>query len=166
MNLAVLSSDGVYRYTLTRLVDPELLGPYRGTVNFVMLNPSTADAQVDDPTVRKCMGFAGRWGFQRLVVTNLYALRATDSTKLLDHRDPVGPGNDAAIREAAEIADLVLVAWGNGPGPSLHLERRAEHVAGLIQKPLFCIEKNLATGTPRHPLYIQNLREPKPYALP
>lgn len=85
---ADISACGAYRYRLDRL--GALLG--RGAVNFVMLNPSTADAEQDDPTIRRCLGYAFRWGFARLIVTNLYALRSTDPRALWEHPDPIGPG--------------------------------------------------------------------------
>lgn len=82
---AVLSPCGRYRYELTRRWAP---GPL---VGWVMLNPSRADAHTDDPTVRRCVGFAHRWGYGGLIIRNLYALRATDPAALADHLDPVGP---------------------------------------------------------------------------
>jgi len=81
---AVLSDCGTYRYSLTRRWSP---GPLLG---WVMLNPSRADALVDDPTIRRCVGFARRWGFAGIVVRNLYALRATDPRELSRHPAPVG----------------------------------------------------------------------------
>lgn len=102
-----------HRFTLYR----EWLGT-GGTVNFIMLNPSTADDTFDDPTIRKCIGFAKRWGYSRLSVTNLYAFRATDPKDLyelarVDYAKAVGENNDAHIIREAKAAKLICAAWGN-----------------------------------------------------
>src|ERR1019366_833740 len=85
--------DRPYRYSLWRRV-----GESRRRVLFVMLNPSTADAIVDDPTIRRCMGFARTWGFGELEVCNLFAYRSPCPSALLRAADPVGPSNDRALR--------------------------------------------------------------------
>lgn len=110
---AIISTDGIYRYRLTRLL------PGNGTVVFVMLNPSTADASLDDPTIRKCRGFANRWGFGRVEVVNLFAYRATKPTDLSRARsmgvNVVGPENGFHIEEilAGESqVDRIIAAWG------------------------------------------------------
>src|SRR5689334_19453129 len=106
---AVISACGRYRYVLTRQVGP---GSRRAT--FVMLNPSTADATNDDPTIRRCIGFAREWGCGRLVVLNLFAFRATDPADLKRAIDPVGPENrDWFERTLRPPHDGPLVcAWG------------------------------------------------------
>lgn len=146
---AVFSEDRVYRYALWRTWDRPL-----GVVNFVMLNPSTADEHANDPTVERCERFARRWGYGGLTVTNLYALRSTDPGALRDHPDPVGPGNDRAIRRCASVfeATVVVVAWGN------HGSDRAHEVLALLGEirpaslPVVCLGVN-RTGQPVHPLY-------------
>ena len=110
-----------YRYRLSRTWDPT--GP---VVAFVMLNPSTADAEVLDPTVRRCVGFARGWGFGSLEVVNLFAFRATDPRDLLRAAAPVGAANDRAILDAASAADRVVVAWGTR---GTHLGRATEVAA-------------------------------------
>lgn len=153
---AVLSSDGRYRYCLTRRWSPT--GP---TVRWIMINPSTADADLDDATVRRCVGFARRWGFAALVVHNLYALRATDPRELALADDPVGPDNDAHLCGEAgprvEV-DLTVCAWGAHPaaahraGPVLALLAAAgvrPHALALT-----------AAGAPRHPLYLPGTAAP------
>lgn len=139
-----------YRYTLTR--GPWLNG--EGTVLFVMLNPSTADELWDDPTIRRCIRFAQTWGYARLNVGNLYALRATDPRELFRAEDPVGPRNDLALIELARNADEVIVAWGATQTPQ---PERAEHVLDLLEAafgPVRCLGLTPATGRPRHPLYV------------
>jgi len=104
---AVFDPTRTFRYRLSRTWDRE--GP---VVAFVMLNPSTADAEVLDPTVRRCVGFARAWEFGSLEVVNLFAFRATDPRDLLLAAAPVGPDNDQAIVDAASAADRVVAAWG------------------------------------------------------
>lgn len=94
---AILSACGTYRYHLWRLWDKAL-----PVMVFVMQNPSTADASHDDPTIRKCIGFAKRHGYGGISVRNIFALRATDERILLTHHDPFGPENDAHLLAARE----------------------------------------------------------------
>lgn len=141
---AQLSDCRRYRYTLTRDWGT---GP---AATFIMLNPSTADATVDDPTIRRCVGFAHAWGCGRLIVGNLYALRATDPQALWNAVDPVGPDNDATLTRLLAQADGPLVAaWGGNA--------RADRVEALLALPgaerLACLGVTKA-GAPRHPLYL------------
>ena len=106
--LATISACGKYRYRLERE-----LGQIGPTVMFLMVNPSTADATQDDPTIRKCKGFASKLGGGTLLVGNLFAYRATDVTELRKTRDPVGPDNDKHLREMLYSADIVIAAWGS-----------------------------------------------------
>lgn len=114
MNDARFSPCRRYRYVLTR--DVSILNPR--LVNFVMLNPSTADATVDDPTIRRCIGYARAWDYGHLVVTNLFALRATDPRALKSEDDPIGPDNGEYIAAWAGRADLVVVAGGGNHRPA------------------------------------------------
>src|SRR5262249_40146014 len=106
---AVFSTDGRYRYLLTRRV-----GPGRKSATFIMLNPSTADATADDPTIRKCIGFARRWRCGVLRVVNLFAFRATDPDVLKAAADPVGPENRRWILRSIRRTNrqIVVCAWG------------------------------------------------------
>jgi len=110
---AILSDDGTYRYRLDRLLSPH----GHRWVTFVMLNPSTADAEQDDPTIRKCRGFAQRWECTGLTVVNLFAFRATDPHNLgLARRngvDVIGPDNPMHVTKAIRESDLVVAAWGS-----------------------------------------------------
>ena len=141
---AVLSSCGQYRYRLHR---SWLTG--EGTVLFIMLNPSTADAKTDDPTIRRCIGFAQRWGFRELVVGNLFAWRTTDPRELRMARDPVGPENDGHLIEMSDSADATIAAWG---------AHGAYHHRDLAVLGLLKAAESLGLtkqGHPRHPLYLR-----------
>ncbi len=157
---AVLSEDERYRYHLCRW-----WGDGRRVV-FVMLNPSTADADVDDPTVRKCMGFARRWGFDGIDVVNLYAFRATKPEKLAVARslaiDVIGASNNAFLtalaRQAHEQNAPLIGAWGAHAEPT--------RVQSVLRLPHFDRLHALAltkTGQPGHPLYLPNDSAPSPY---
>jgi len=145
--LATFDPSRTYRYRLTRTWDPD--GP---RVNFVMLNPSTADAFELDPTVRRCVGFARSWGFGSLEVTNIFAFRATDPTVLVAQSEPVGAGNDRAIRHAARTADRVVVAWGIRGTHQGRGNQVAALLAGLGVRPVAL--RVTKGGHPTHPLYV------------
>lgn len=140
---AVFDSTRRYRYELTRRWSD---GP---TVAFVMLNPSTADDRTDDATIRRCIGYARRWGYGTLRVANLFALRATDPARLKSADDPIGPDNDAHVLAVASEADRVVAAWG-AHGGYLHRDRRVLEMLGTLGD-VFCLGMTKA-GQPRHPL--------------
>lgn len=153
-----LSACGRYRYTLRRSWAAD--GPV-GT--FVMLNPSTADGTLDDPTIRRCVGFARTLGCASLLVVNLYAYRATDPRELRRVVDPVGPANDDAIAAAAvaagECDGPLIVAWGG----HAHLDR----VSDVMRLPGMGRAAALTkAGQPRHPLYLHRESRPSPWAPP
>jgi hypothetical protein len=120
---------------------------------FVMLNPSTADAFVEDPTIRRCLGFARRWGCGGLVVVNLFALRATDPKVMLSHAEPVGARNDDVIRAVAGMNVKVWVAaWGR---PGTHCGRAVQVRELLAARGVQLQHLGLTDGgQPRHPLYL------------
>jgi hypothetical protein len=151
---AVLDPTGAYRYRLWRRW---AAGP---SVLFVLLNPSTADAERDDPTVRRCMAFARRWGFGAVEIVNLFALRTAVPRRLRAAPDPVGPDNDRHIALTARRADLIVAGWG-AAGAYLG---RSTAVAGLLrrQAPLYCLGRT-ACGQPRHPLYVRGDARPSPW---
>ena len=105
------------------------------TLCFVMLNPSTADATRDDPTIRRCRGYAVRWGFQHLYVVNLFAYRATDPKELSESYsnwiDVVGPENDDYLCRVAKASDMIIAAWGAVPRA---LEWQAAHVREMLRQ--------------------------------
>ncbi|MFW5815779.1 MAG: DUF1643 domain-containing protein [Wenzhouxiangella sp.] len=133
-----------FRYALWRRWDAA--GP---RLMIVGLNPSTADAKRDDPTIRRCTRFARDWGYGSLVVTNLFAFRATDPAELKAVADPVGPRNDHWIRRMAARSDIIVAAWGNH-GSWLG---RSEHVCRMLSGRLYCLRLT-AAGQPAHPLYL------------
>lgn len=139
---AVLSPCGTYRYELRRTWAS---GPVCG---WIMCNPSTADAQADDPTIRRCVGFARSWGYAGIVVRNLYALRATDPRLLARHADPVGPDNDSSLMDAV-ANEITVCAWG-GHG------RRGDPVRSALADAGAALHFLAVTraGVPRHPLYL------------
>ena len=139
---AGLSRCGRYRYWLRRHWNPAL-----PQCTFIGLNPSTADAEINDPTLRRCIGFAKRWGYGSLLLVNLFAWRATDPRDLLDAPDPIGPQTNRWLRRATVESDLRVAAWGNGGT----LANRAYNVDKRLQ-PLHCLGIT-SLGMPRHPLY-------------
>jgi len=118
---------------------------------FVMLNPSTADATEDDPTIRRCLGFAQAWGRTGLTVANLYALRSTDPKALWKHSDPVGPENDDVLAGLAKQHRELVCAWGANAKPA-RVSRFRELIEGNGGT-LLCLGTT-KDGAPRHPLYL------------
>lgn len=148
---ATISPCGLYRYTLERRWDDDL-----PSVMFICLNPSTADEHVDDPTVRRCIGFARSLGFGSLVMTNLFAFRSTDPRGLLTASNPIGPENDAWLDRMHQQTDLAISAWGT---KGCFLERHRAVVARFRDLQCLGITKD---GYPRHPLYIRSDASPQP----
>jgi hypothetical protein len=146
---AVISACGRYRYLLTRQVGP---GPR--TATFIMLNPSTADATNDDPTIRRCIGFARQWGCGRLAVLNLFALRATDPTDLKRAKEPVGPENREWFERTlrGDHDGPVVCGWGvHGD----HLGQDSVVLGWLAALGVHPLALGLTRdGHPRHPLYL------------
>lgn len=142
---AVFSPCRLYRYTLTRTWDSAL-----PVVNFLMLNPSTADELVDDPTIARQIVRSKRWGYGGLVITNLFAWRSTDPRALPHVAEPVGAMNDGCIEVTARHSDLVIVGWGNHGG----LRGRSQAVLKLLESIPLKALKVTQEGHPQHPLYI------------
>lgn len=154
---ALVTRDRLYRYVLTRRWG---YGPH---ATFVMLNPSRADNNIDDPTVRRCIGFAREWGLYGLVVVNLYGYRSTDPRQIHEVEDPVGPENDMWIQRYLYTAarhDMPLVfAWGHHADPERVAEVRAMDYT----------DRALAFGLtsnrqPIHPLFLPSRMRPRPIA--
>ncbi len=143
---AVFSPDRRYRYSLLRVWD---FGHY---LTFCMLNPSTADETVDDPTVSRCIERAKMGGFAGLIVVNLFALRSTDPRALYSDPAPIGPDNDLAILKACSMSKLVICGWGKHGA----LMERGQRVLKTMRDSGFvphALKQNL-DGSPAHPLYI------------
>lgn len=155
---ATLSDCGRYRYRLGRAWDETL--PRLG---FVMLNPSTADADVDDPTIRKCMGFAERAGCGGIEVVNLFAWRATDPRALRAAGYPVGPLNIAAIADMLGAVPRVVCAWGANARGTIG-QNQSELALSLIRARGRTPEvlRLLDDGTPAHPLMLPYACQPAP----
>jgi hypothetical protein len=175
---AVLSDDRKYRYVLYRSLDgiawdaeyrPD--GMRRLTVCFVMLNPSVADENVNDPTIEKLIKYGVAWGFQRLAVVNMYAVIETDSKELRrqlracsEPKGPwdgslVGPLNDLYVNDVIRASTKVICGWGNEGA------LRAESLNSLLRAighEYWCFKKNL-NGTPVHPLYQRDAADLIPY---
>jgi len=157
---ATISVDGRYRYHLWRRW---LIGD-AGNVLFVMLNPSTADARQDDPTIRRCIGFAEAWGADRLDVVNLFAFRTSDPGELaqraVDGANIVGPDNDDEIFLHARLASRIIVAWGQHGDD---YPERVQKVLAILREALTYIAYSgprqleclgrTKSGQPVHPLY-------------
>ena len=144
---ATFSRDRRYRYRLWRRWDQT-----RPVVVFVLLNPSTADARHDDPTIRRCLGFARRWGYGGIEVVNLFAYRASDPRVLRTVRDPVGRANRHQVRAALARAELVVLGWGANTEGDRMLKVSHAYCLGLT-----------SAGQPRHPLYLRRDARPVPY---
>lgn len=150
---AVLSDDGLYRYRLGRRWAD---GP---TMVFVMLNPSTADALVADPTIRKCIGFARRDGAGAIDVVNLWAYRSPLPADLATVDDPIGPENNRHLAEAAAEArasgSKVVGGWGGRPTgiTSAAYFARIDQVKAVMGPPIFALDVTSA-GQPWHPCYL------------
>ena len=145
---AIVDPTGCYRYRLWRS-----WAASQARLVFVMLNPSTADAHHDDPTLRRCLGFAQRWSYGHLDVVNLFAWRATDPYALRQAVDPVGAENDRHLLQTADRGDAIILAWGNGGA----WNDRGQQVLTLLhqlEKPLYCLGKT-RQQQPRHPLYLK-----------
>jgi hypothetical protein len=148
MKTAVISACGNFRYLLTRQS-----GTGADVATFVMLNPSTADAELDDPTIRRCVAFSRLWGCGKLQVVNLFAFRATNPRDMMNAEDPIGPENAAYVKQAVEgVGGPVVCAWGvhgGHPGQDLAMLRWLRE-AGVMPMAL-AVTKD---GHPRHPLYV------------
>lgn len=150
---ARIDGTGRYRYSLSRAWNAH------GKVCWIMLNPSTADAKQDDPTIRRCMGFAASWGFGGIVVVNLFALRATDPRELQRQGGVVGPENDLTIITEARAAGRVMAAWGAHGS----LFFRSSKVVTMLRDTGVVLHHLGLTGRgePRHPLYVKGDTAPK-----
>lgn len=145
---AEFSPCKLYRYTLTRIWDDS-----KPACAFLLLNPSTADEIQDDPTIRRCIGFAKSWGFGALVILNLFAWRSTNPDVLGMIDDPVGVDNMAWILYATKDVPLILCGWGTKA-----VRNQDKEVLALLRahgRKLSALQVN-QDGTPSHPLYLRS----------
>ncbi len=146
---ATISACGKYRYMLRRTWDYRKLRAL-----FVMLNPSVADAEIDDPTIRSCIRLSKSLGYGSFEVVNLFALRATDPSELERAIDPVGPKNDERIEAALLRCDLAICAWGSHP-MAIGRGRTVRSMMRCRRPAVFCLGTT-KSGAPKHPLYIKS----------
>lgn len=157
-NAAWFSPCGRYRYLLMRTWN--YWQQDTRSVAFLGLNPSTADENVDDPTIRRCIGYAKAWGYDRLAMLNLFALRATDPKEMLASDDPIGPSNNVFLGQYARWSDLVVCCWGNHGS---HLGRADEVVEMLRDEASLTALRVTGAGQPSHPLYLPKTLRPAPF---
>lgn len=155
---AIISDCGTYRYLLWRQWDP---GAY--SCAFIMLNPSTADASQDDPTIRRCIGFAKGWGYGGVHVVNLFAYRATSPDDMKRAADPVGPENEWWVKHlVGGVGGPVIAAWG-AHGTHMRQDTKMAEWARDVGVELQALALT-ASGQPRHPLYLPKNAQLMPYA--
>lgn len=153
----IFSDCRQYRYTLWREWDM-MNTTY---AMFIGLNPSTADERIDDPTIRRCIDFAQRWGYGALCMTNLFAFRATKPAvmKAQQYPDPIGIYNDYWLEKMSENAGTIICAWGNH---GTHLNRAHRVTVMLRNSKLHCLHIT-EQGQPGHPLYLPADTHPIPF---
>lgn len=151
----------MYRYELGRVWNGRL-----PVLLMIGMNPSTANAAFDDPTLYKGRRYAEDWGFGALLMGNVFGYRATNQKRLLETPDPVGPDNDAHLSAMADRADLILFAYGT---PHKSLRYRGPEVARMLAKKhqqklhVLALSKD---GVPKHPLYLKGTLKPIPWNFP
>ena len=141
---ATFSSCRKYRYSLSRIWDKK-----KKYVLFIGLNPSTADEEEDDPTIRRCVNYAKEWGYGGFMIVNLFAYRTTLPSNLKKVKYPVGSENDKYIMTLSKKADITVAAWGNNG----NLYSRDNQVLSLLPN-LMSLKVN-KSGQPAHPLYLK-----------
>jgi hypothetical protein len=146
---AIFSTDNIYRYQLSRIWDDS-----KPKILFIMLNPSTADDFVDDPTIRRVINYANTWGYGGVYVGNLYAFRSTDPKGLNSVDDPIGPENITNIQMLIGLVDKIIYAWGND-------KKEPEWLKTCVDAP-YCIDIS-KKGIPKHPLYLKKSLTPQLY---
>ncbi|MCH9653297.1 MAG: DUF1643 domain-containing protein [Planctomycetes bacterium] len=156
---ALFSKCEKYRYILTRnFLNSKRPHSKPGVCNFIMLNPSTADAEKNDPTVARCCKYAQRWGYGALIVTNIFGYRATDPKEMKAQEDPVGKQNMKYIYKAASESDFIVCAWGTHGGYQ-NQGREVVEMLEEMQGRMHCLEIT-KHGHPKHPLYCRGDLKP------
>ncbi len=152
---ALLCRDGRYRYVLGHVLSVPVASMPRSVLGVVMFNPSTADADKSDPTMRRLTALAQSAGATSVLVGNLYAVRSSEPREVFTSPNPVGAHNDEALRAIARASDRILCAWG-GCGGLSSAERTRKVIALLSEsgKPLVRLGAT-SMGEPRHPLFFK-----------
>ena len=150
---ALISDCKKYRYKLSRQWNRD-----GSMIMFIMLNPSTADADIDDPTIRRCISFAKSWGAGGFYVGNLFAYRSKTPKDLLSALDPIGEENKNHLNDMLNDSVFAVCAWGNFP---IIKKLKPETLNFLKNKhvPFRCIDTSI-NGTPKHPLYLKGDLKP------
>ena len=150
-NICAFSPDRVYRYTLLHSW-ADMFAPELKTVAWIALNPSTADENQLDPTLRRIRGFSAAWGYNSFMMLNAFAFRATDPKEMERAADPNGPENDAYLLAETATVDKVICAWGTHAA----LNDRQNQIRALLKdRPLYYL-KLTKDGFPSHPLYLKS----------
>lgn len=160
---AIISACGQYRYRLERD------GPGEGQTTVIMVNPSIADAETDDATIRKLKGFGERYQWGRLVVGNLFAFRSVEVRTMAISPDPIGPENDQHLMDMLREADRFVVAWGPMAKLPKRLRtryRRVLEIASMVSRRPLSIGAPARDGHPCHPLMLPYARELQPWERP
>lgn len=165
MSSAIISPCGTYRYELRRRIPCALR--WVQPALFILFNPSTANAEKDDQTVRKGMGFCKEWFCTDMIFWNLYAFRSRNPKALKTAADPIGPENDTHLRRIMKehMDGRIILAWGNMVGPQM--QQRVAQVASVLRefnKQVEAIKLN-DNGSPTHPVMIGYKNEPVPVDL-
>lgn len=155
MIVTTFSECRTYRYTLRRTFGNLFKIHLDRYVNFICLNPSTADEHKDDNTIRKCMKFASSWGYDAMIVTNLFAYRSTDPEAMKKVAEPIGPENDRYIEATAQNASMVVAAWSQHGS---HLGRSTAVRKLLGDLPIHYLR--MGNKEPWHPLYLPDSTQP------
>lgn len=172
----IFSECRKHRYTLwrefysARAAQPPLL-PVEGNrahnfVQIIGLNPSTADEKLDDPTIRRCIDYAKRWGFGALCMTNLFSFRATDPKEMIAYEEPIefAYENAKQVERIAEGAGLIVCAWGHHGAHMRRAEKYLKHLGKVRKFALHHLGLNV-DGSPKHPLYLKKTIQPIPFQL-
>jgi hypothetical protein len=154
---AIFDVNGRYRYSLWRA-----WSAHHPRIAFILLNPSTADEQINDPTIRRCMAFARAWNFGSMEVVNLFAYRATDYRDLFKANQPIGEENNRFLLRAVECCSTIILGWGNR-GTFLSRERQVLQLLAGRQN-VYCLGIT-KDGQPRHPLYIKGDTNLEPFCM-
>ncbi len=146
---AIFSEDNIHRYALIHEWELD-----RPSLMIISLNPSAEDGELNNPTIRRCIGFAKRWGFGRLFITNLFSFKTSSPKDLFNSENPIGNKNDYWLKKLSKKVDKVVLAYGNHG----KFKNRHEEILKIIHDP-YCIKKS-KTGMPMHPLYLKYTEEP------